>query len=174
MSQLSEIDLFISYHSDIKEHIKKLYGFLKTFNYNVWMDINRLVVGKRNGLNEELAKVIENSRAIICCITKAYYKNENCKLEFYCARRTRKPLIILLYENVKIENLNSVGLTIAHLNQINLYKNLKATWEGPKKVELINVISAALNPQESQLGYSFYHSDQVNLMNFIKFFNQII
>jgi hypothetical protein len=167
MSQLSEIDLFISYQSDIKEHVKKLYGFLKTLDYAVWMDINRLVAAdKGNGLNEELAKVIGNSRAFICCITKAYYKNENCKLEFYWARRTMKPLIILMYEKVNIENLNSVGLTIAPLTQINLYKNLKATWDGPKKDELINAILAALSPQALTLGSTFHLNDQVNLSNF--------
>jgi hypothetical protein len=126
-------DLFISYQWGSQESVKNLYEFLKSKKYKTWMDINRLDAGGL-GLNNQLSQAIKSSRVVICCITKAYDKSENCKLEINWAKQNKKPLIILMFEDVPVEQLDNVGFIITPLLRINLFedKQVFRKWTGPK------------------------------------------
>lgn len=109
------------------------------------MDIRELSVG--TNLNENLAKAIKNSKAVICCITRAYDKSENCIQEINWAKLNKKPLIVLMFEDVDVTELESVGFIIAPLLRINLFEDKQVinSWNGPKFDELIKAINNALS-----------------------------
>jgi len=91
-----ENDIFLSYNWAHKAYVRKLYEKLKYhLNYKVWIDDFEL---GHTSLTAQLANGIIKSRIFVCCITKNYSESENCKQEFFLAKRKKKPMIILMLE----------------------------------------------------------------------------
>jgi hypothetical protein len=89
-------DVFLSYNWAHKPYVRKLYENLKDqYNLKVWIDDIEL---DNSSLTAQLANGITKSSIFVCCITKEYSKSENCKQEFFLAKRRKKPMIILMLE----------------------------------------------------------------------------
>ncbi len=89
-------DVFISYNWDHKKFVMRFYEELKNnFKLKAWIDDFEL---KHTSLSLQLAKAITDSRVFVCFITKKYSESDNCKLEFFLAKRKKKPMIIIMLE----------------------------------------------------------------------------
>lgn len=96
-------EIFLSYNWGIKESVKKLETNLKTEGFTVWLDTHELRA--QHHLHSQIERSIENSRVFICCITQKYCESENCGLEFHLAYTLKKPMIVLMIEDLKIEDI---------------------------------------------------------------------
>ena len=138
-------DLFISYQWDNQQDVIKLKEFLKRNNFQVWMDIAGLSAG--DTLTEKLSQAILNSKIIICCITKKYAESTMCRKEIHFAINEKKPIIPLMFEYVKMSELDGgVGFLISDILRINLFKdkNVLTNWLGPLSEELLSAVRDSL------------------------------
>lgn len=138
-------DIFLSYQWDSQQEVLKLKEFLIKNGYQVWMDLTGLSGG--DTLTEKLAEAISNSKIVICCITRKYAKSTMCRKEIHFAINEGKPLIPLMFEDVKISELvGGVGFLISDILRINLHKDdaVKQTWLGPLSQEVLNAIRDVL------------------------------
>ena len=91
-----------------------------------------------DNLRKEITTAIRESRIFICCITLAYSNSEICEKELGYATECRKhqknkQLIPVMFENVSIMDLGSVGAIIYGIIQIRSWKDM---WRN----ELLNSI----------------------------------
>ncbi len=121
-----EFDVFISYNWSIKSEILQLSTKLVESNFKVWEDGTDLN-NKNSAFTEQLAEAIKNSKLFLCCLNKNYCESRNCTREFNYANDIGKPMIILLIENLKKEEMDGMGFMIHDKFRINCYKNPK-TW----------------------------------------------
>ena len=118
--QKCEFDVFISYNWDHKKQVRRLYDELtKKYGLKCWLDDVEL---KASALMDELAKGIQNSRVICCCITRKYCKSDNCIGEINYAKTIGKPMVILMFERLNMQALEGVGFIIGKLIRVNAYK----------------------------------------------------
>lgn len=143
---MSEVqyDLFLSYQWNIKENVQSLHDYLSSLNYTVIMDDHTF--SANSDLSIQITQAVKNSRAVICCITKAYDTSKNCRREISLANDYNKPLIVLMFEDLKITDLEFVGFYITSILRINLFEDPQVTqsWQGPKSDEIIKAINNAL------------------------------
>ena len=139
-----EIQIFISYQWGIQNEVKELNRFLNEKRFSTWMDIHKLNAGE--DLMKELPNAIYKSKAFVCCVTKKYSLSPNCNKEISYANMLRLPIIALMYEDVPMHELESVGFIINPLLRINLFENPEelTNWAGSKSEELIKAINSSL------------------------------
>ncbi|CAF0857568.1 unnamed protein product [Brachionus calyciflorus] len=107
---MTSYDIFISYNSEIKDKVIKLYRQLtQKHKFTVWMD--QYEIGSSR-LSDELSHAILNSKIFLCCITKKYSESENCKDEICYAKIFKKNMIVLMFERLTITDLGGVGFII--------------------------------------------------------------
>ena len=95
-----DFDIFISYSSNHKDQVRKLYTLLKqTRQFKCWLNEMKL---KSDSLIDYVAKGIKNSKVFICCITKEYCFTSNCVNEINHAKNLNKPMVILMLERLEI------------------------------------------------------------------------
>ena len=117
MSDRSKI--FISYKRDNKKLVEAVADKLSN-SYEVWRDDSDLVPGQI--LSEALQKNIQDSKIVLAFITKAYCESENCKLEFFFAKRIAKPMLYIMLEKLDIQTLPSgIGMYLAEQFCYNAY-----------------------------------------------------
>jgi hypothetical protein len=157
-------DLFISYQWDVQKQVRKLNDFLTSKNYNVWMDVHQLSAGS-SCLHSQLASSIKCSKAVICCITSKYVKSNNCYLELNWTNECGKKLIVLMFEDLKVSELDRVGFIISPQLRINLFedKQVIETWQGPKFDELLRAIDNSIGKGSQHLRTLSPLSSQVQL-----------
>jgi len=102
--------IFISYcwtnswNAKEKDQIKKVVGSeysdprrvhgLLAQKYKVWLDIERLSSGQNDGMFEQIAKGLHNSKVVVVFVSTEYARSENCKMEFqFASKSLRKPVI---------------------------------------------------------------------------------
>ena len=148
---MNKFELFISYQWDIQEKIKILErSLIKQLGIKVWRDEEQLVSG--TWLYDEITKGIKNCSVFICCITNKYSLSENCKREIMYAIDQRKKVIALMFENLKISELEGIGFAINPLLRINCYKEpLFYIGEGKVYENLIESIKHYLNIGENPI-----------------------
>lgn len=94
-------DIFLSYEPQSVDKINKLYDFLVYgCSTRVFMDIKDQDTTVGQDLYSRLTQVIENSKLIICCISKEYSKHAKSKYEITCAYNSQKPLLIILLDRL--------------------------------------------------------------------------
>jgi hypothetical protein len=103
-------DVFISYNSGNKKHVKQLYEVLKSLSYKVWMDEAELNV-VNSPLTAESATAIKNSKVILSCITTDYCKSFNCNLELEYASAKKKQIIVLMVERLDTAKIDEIQVT---------------------------------------------------------------
>jgi hypothetical protein len=145
MSELNnKFDIFISYQWDIKELVLQLYNFIhKKVTKKIWLDKFQIKSG--TVLFEELKQGIDNSSTIICCITKAYARSQNCQDEFGYSLFTKKPMLVLVFEKLDLANdIGWIGFKIVNTTRCNIYKDLELfkNETGPVYDEMMTAIYA--------------------------------
>jgi len=125
MSETSnKFDIFISYQWDIKDLVLQLYNVIhKKVTKKIWLDKFQIKSG--TVLFDELKQGIDNSSTIICCITKAYARSQNCQDEFGYSLFTKKPMLVLVFEKLDLANdIGWIGFKIVNTTRCNIYKDL--------------------------------------------------
>lgn len=171
MSQenIEYFDIFISYQWDVKDKVKLLYNKLTNeYKFKVWLDDNEL---DNNMLYDQLVEGIKKSTLFLCCVTKKYAESVNCIREINFASESKKKMIVLMFEKLVINELNSVGFIISPLTRFNcsndssmLYK-----WSGPIFDSIIKSINSSLNinisPSSSSDALSKMNDKWGNVLN---------
>jgi hypothetical protein len=137
---MAKFDVFISYNWDVKDSVKALYNELtRTYSLRVWMDEYEL---GQTRLVDELSKAIHNSQVFLCCITKKYSESENCKDEIDYAKSLKKPMVVLMFDRLTMDELGGVGFIIGPKVRFNCYKNpnMLRTWRDDSMFD--SIISA--------------------------------
>ena len=138
-------DIFISYNWDSKDKVKLLYNTLSNeYNLKVWLDDNQL---DNNALYDQLVNGIKNSKIFLCCITKKYSESFNCIREINYASELRKPFIVLMFEELLINEIGSVGFIITPLLRFNCFndKTMLYNWSGPIFESMLKSLNNYLN-----------------------------
>lgn len=112
-------------------------------------------------LFSELAKGVLKSKEIVCCITRDYAKSPNCEREIIFAVNEKKPIIALMFEDVPMGELSSVGFIITPLLRIYLKSPLVEQWS----VENMNEFKNALTQRMGQVGTALPQAVQVNFIS---------
>ena len=144
---MTSYDIFISYNSEIKDKVIRLYRKLtQKHKLRVWLD--QYEIGSSR-YSEELSHAILNSKIFLCCITKKYTESENCKDEICYAKNLKKKMIVLMFERLTISDLGGVGFIICPLVRSNCYKDPKIleNFSGRKFKPIIRVIKKNLRNQ---------------------------
>jgi hypothetical protein len=164
-------DVFLSYQWDIKDSVKMLYTQLtKTHGLRCWMDDFEMGSGS---LNESkfiyfecegllltyifdidfltqlgIINGITNSSVVLCCITKKYTESKNCVREITFADQSSKPLEILMFERLKVNEIGEIGFIIAPIIRHNLYKipQIFNEWTGTEFDAILMSVKRRLRP----------------------------
>lgn len=144
---MKKFDVFISYNWDVKPAVQNLYRELTTNQHlKVWMDEHEL---GQSRLADELSSAIHSSKLFLCCITKKYSESENCKDELDYAKNLKKPMVILMFERISMEELGGVGFTIGPKVRFNCYKN-PGMFQNWSSCEMFNSIMEAIRADLNQ------------------------
>jgi hypothetical protein len=140
----NKFDIFISYQWDIKDLVLQLYNLIhKKVTKKIWLDKFQIKSG--TVLFDELKQGIDNSSTIICCITKAYARSQNCQDEFSYSLHTKKPMLVLVFEKSDLANdIGWIGFKIVNTTRCNIYKDLDLfrNETGPVYDEMMTAIYA--------------------------------
>lgn len=71
---------------------------------------------------DEIRKGIQNSKTLVCLITKNYLNSENCINEFKLGKHFKKRLFLVMFERISLEE-TSIGYFAVGIQRYNLYKN---------------------------------------------------
>jgi hypothetical protein len=118
--KMNKYDIFISYNWELQDKVKELYEKLKEVGFHVWMDISKMQGGN---LHNEIVDGLRNSDVFICCISEKYPESKNCENEISYAYDLKKKFIVLMFDDLKPDQLGGIGFKIASLLRICLYKN---------------------------------------------------
>ena len=127
--------VFLSYQWDIKPEIRSIYKILtEEYNLKVWMDEHEL---KPTGnLYDQLTTGLNNSKYVLCFITKKYSQSKNCKFEIEYAsnlnENNENKIIVKMMEDLKMREIGSVGMIINVKTRINMFQQskLENIWSG--------------------------------------------
>jgi hypothetical protein len=140
-----KFDIFLSYQWNKKHLVKQLYNKLKEeYNLALWLDEQE--TDASGNLFEQLAKGLNNSKIVLCFITREYCKSENCISEITYARDNCIPIIVLMMERLNLKEIGSVGFIIASKTRLNFYKETDdIMWSGEMFEMLIKSIKNFFN-----------------------------
>ena len=92
--------IMISYNTSNRDIVLKIKENLESHGYKIWIDINDI----HGSSLESMANAIENSFAVLICISERYRESINCQAEAQYAFKIKKPIIPLIlqkgFENV--------------------------------------------------------------------------
>ena len=111
MSSGVKNDVFISYNWGHKQQVKEFHDKLAASGLSAWRDEKELL-NNELPLSGQLASAIKKSKLFLCFISKKYSQSHNCILEIEYANTLRKKILVLMLENLKMEELDGVGLII--------------------------------------------------------------
>ena len=123
---MNKIDIFISYQWEIKDKVEYFHEKLSSTGMIVWRD-NKLRQ-KPEGLYEQLAENINNSKIILCFLTNAYIKSKNCYKELSCATRIGKHIIYLMIEKMNTNQLGKVAFIMEDTLYTQCYNKPGSWW----------------------------------------------
>ena len=78
-------------------------------------------------LTDQLARAINQSRLILCCINSVYVGLINCKSEFAYSLNIKKKMILLFIDDFKPADIGAVRFSGVNLDRIDCFKN-PDTW----------------------------------------------
>jgi len=88
------------------------------------------------------------SSVVLCCITKKYTESKNCVREITFADQISKPLEIIMWEKLKIDECGEIGFIISPIIRHNLYKipQIFNDWEGTEFDTILKCVKSRLRP----------------------------
>jgi hypothetical protein len=120
-------DIFFSYEQQIEKKITKLYEIMKQkFEINIFFNLK---TNKDNQINDSS---INDSKIVVCCVTKAYTVSKKCQNEIAIAYTNDKPIIVLMFEKLNNQDINTIAFALSNISKFNLYDDVKIfdTWDG--------------------------------------------
>ncbi len=163
----SKFDAFLSYNWASKNIALSLFNKLTSIGLKIWMDDSQL---DNRILYEQLTEGINNSKMLICCITKKYSESENCirEINFACVNKT--PLIIAMLEDLDISKIGSVGFIIASLTRFNFFeeKTISQYWSGKVFESMIKSIQSNITKYDEDIPKSKieeFNKSEISLSN---------
>jgi tetratricopeptide (TPR) repeat protein len=145
----SSFDIFISYNWEIKDQVKLLYHKLtNNLGFKVWLDDKQL---DSSILYEQLVNGIKKSALFLCCVTKKYTQSDNCIREITFASDSKKPIVVLMFQDLPINELGSVGFIIGPLLRHNCFSdiNIFHSWSGDCFNSILKSINSLLNKRSN-------------------------
>ena len=71
-------DIFLSYESEFEKKVIRLYNLLvDKYLLKVWLDLFDITQGEN--VFQKTTEAINNSKIVICCVTKLYPNSSKCK-----------------------------------------------------------------------------------------------
>lgn len=160
-----EWSIFISYcwtnswNAKEKDQIKKVVGSeysdprrvheMLASKYNVWLDIERLSSGQTDGMFEQIAKGLHNSKVVIVFVSTEYARSENCKMEFqFASKSLRKPVVpVSVGEGTEWDQTVIGALVASGSEQIHDLQAVTSEAELDKAVDqIMSRVDAIINP----------------------------
>ena len=140
-------NVFISYHSDKKNQIDKLYKKLTRMGLTCWLDLYQMDTSNEF-LFEKIENAISNCKIFICCITFKYCLEFSCRRELSFAESTSKPIIFILLES----NVDYPSCSIS-LDKIDFSENSEEqeTWDGDNFNQLLEKFKEILPNNSTSL-----------------------
>ena len=86
-----------------------------------WFDLNQLTAGE--SISSQLAQGIQQSEYFLCFITQKYSDSKNWVLELTFASTLHKRIIPVMLEEIKMQDLGSVGFIISTCISINYFES---------------------------------------------------
>jgi hypothetical protein len=101
-------------------------------------------------LYKELSNAIKNSKIFLCCITKKYCLSNNCLKEINFASYLRKEFVVLMWEELKMQDIDEVGFIISPYVRNNIYKTpeIFRNWDCDAFKQIMNGITQILQKLE--------------------------
>ena len=122
VEKMVKYDLFISYHSNDRNEIRKLYSkFTRNDDLRVWWDeVNY------SSLLNNISNGIERSKLFLCCLSKGYSESVKCKLELALAKQLEKTIIIYKMDATELKKLRfeSLQYSLNEMYKGNIYKDI--------------------------------------------------
>jgi len=145
----NSFDIFISYNWEIKDQVKLLYYKLtNNLGFKVWLDDKQL---DSSILYEQLVNGIKKSTLFLCCVTKKYTQSDNCIREITFASESKRPIVVLMFQDLPINELGSVGFIIGPLLRHNCFNdiNIFHSWSGDCFNSILKSINSILNKRSN-------------------------
>lgn len=102
-------DIFLSYSWSICEQINQLDRNLTKLGLIIYKDEKGQNSDKP--LTNQIVNAIKEAKTFVCCISTEYCKSINCCLQVEYAYSIVKPIIVLMIENLKLEDVNNIKVT---------------------------------------------------------------
>lgn len=89
-----EYNVMISYNWTHQDMVKRIRAKLADLGFSVWFDIEQM----QGSTVAAMAKAVEQSQAIVYCLSKGYMDSDNCQSEASYANQQKKPMLPLLVD----------------------------------------------------------------------------
>jgi len=93
-SQQRKRHVLLSYNWDHQELAKKVRAELGRRGFEVWFDIEQI----HGSTLAAMAEAVENSAAVLVCMSQKYQESQNCRLEAEYSLQQTKPIIPLVFQ----------------------------------------------------------------------------
>jgi hypothetical protein len=146
-NEIVEHDIFISFDESIHDKVLKLYtSLLNNFDISIFLDQPDIDLT----MNRQYKRILRNmlrSKFIICCVTKDYIKSRKCKDELIMAYTSSKPILVLMFQEIRLDDLGLVGCLANGNPKIPVYNYLKSKnpWNGSLIAEIGMSIQTVLH-----------------------------
>ena len=139
---MDEFDVFLSYQSETSvDLIRNLEKSLEKENLKICSN-NR----NQTKSYEELESDIENSKTVICFISKKYINSNDLIGEISYAYSLKKKIVLVYIEKISLNEIKGIGSIINSLTKINLY-NYPSVLSGDWSLELLNKLLDCLRAE---------------------------
>lgn len=128
-----EFEVFLSYghEPEVDKFVTQLKSDLKSAEILVWRDTEDIKAGS-DWVNS-VAKGVNDCRALLCVLTNKYVStSETCKCELDFAKKKKKNIFPVLYEDINwdaSDNAKGVQLHLTHTQHVD-FRNGKANYKG--------------------------------------------
>ena len=118
-------NIFISYARENEDIVREIYSKLINLEYSIWIDFINVQIG--DNLWTKIEDGLNNSKVILCFISKAYCESDSCEKELSRAVRLKRIIVPVILEN---DQKGGVAALIANKAQLNAYKELEQFRKG--------------------------------------------
>ena len=94
LTEANKFNVMLSYCWAQQDLIKRIRAYLDRMGFVVWFDIEQM----KGSVTDAMAGAVENSEAIVYCMSQKYKESANCHSEANYAHQKKKPMIPLLVD----------------------------------------------------------------------------
>ena len=138
----AKFDVFLSYDKSIQDKILKLYTvIISCTDILVSLDLPDIDMSMKKKYTTLLKNMLR-SRLVVCCINVEYCKNRKCKDQLLMAYTNSRPILLLMLEELKLADIETIHFATKDLRKIFMYDFLKQKnpFKGPIAGEVIKEI----------------------------------